>query len=769
MDVSPGTKIGDGYSIVDEIAHGRLGTVYRASQSSLGHLVAIRVLPPACTTHEGFHERFQRDAKAIASLRHRNIVPVIDYGEQDGIAYLVMELTEGQTLANLGGTLLDATEVVSMLEPVAAALDYVNARGVVHGDIKPSNIMLTRNGLPVLADSGLLGLATNGKPMSELGDTGGLMIGTPAYMAPEIANGAQLAPATDRYAVAVIAYELLAGRVPYTGESPAAVLIAHVLQPLPSPRTLNPKLPGAVDEVFHKALAKDPAERYRWAADFVAALAAALRQDGVGNQPAHATVPPATTGTLEAAATITAAASAPVAAEVAAPDADAGPEAHGTTTALSPNLGAPRRGRSVFNPMLLAIAGGAVLVLLAGVVALTRYSGSHGTSSLVAATNVAAPASTAAVLVSATATMAPTEAKVVQTPMPTASLLSLPGTWRMGRAMHTARGVARAVTLRDGRILVMGGSGADGPLSDAELYDPSTGRWTVTGSMHIAREYFTATILLNGRVLVAGGTDSESYLADAEIYDPRVGTWTVTGSMRTPRDEHVAALLPNGTVLVAGGETTDTAPVRSTEIYDPRKGDWAPAPPMSTARWDATATLLANGTVLVAGGGSASAEVYDPASNRWKATGPMSTVRYRHTATLLPNHMVLVAGGEHAFTSLLDTAEIFDPRTNTWTSAGTMPHPHSRHTATLLPNGDVLVAGGSTGKDAQASLESGTSSVDIYDPASHRWSSVRSMRVLRAEQGAALLRGGRVLQIGGYTSQGAVTATTDIYGTSAER
>jgi N-acetylneuraminic acid mutarotase len=147
----------------------------------------------------------------------------------------------------------------------------------------------------------------------------------------------------------------------------------------------------------------------------------------------------------------------------------------------------------------------------------------------------------------------------------------------------------------------------------------------------------------------------------------------------------------------------------------------------------------------------------------------MSTVRYRHTATLLPDHTVLVAGGETAFTSLISTAEIYNPRTGAWTAAGSMPHPHSRSTAALLPNGEVLVAGGSTGKDSQVSLESGTSSVDIYDPAGHHWYRAGSMRSNRAEQGAALLSDGRLLQIGGYTSQGSVTATMEVFSASAPR
>lgn len=763
MELVPGIEIGDGYSIVEEIARGSMGTLYRASQLSTGRLVAIRVLLPALTTQPGFPERFEREAKTLASLRHSNIVPLLDSGEQYGSTYLVTELIEGGTLATLTGMVLGVEGVVTMLEPVAAALDYAHGRGVVHGDINPATILLAGDGRPVLADFGLLGLVTDGKPLSGLRGVGGLLVGTPAYMAPEIANDAPLTPAIDLYALAVVAYELLTGKVPYTADAPAAVLMAHVLQPLPPPRSLNSLLPAAVDTVLLKALAKDPSERYTTAGVFVAALAAAAGQDDAGSHAARATMP-------SAAATPASGAMPTAVARKAGVPASTSPRPVGAATSSGKNAPssrspAPVRGMSAPSPLLLAGLGGALLVLLIGVVALTHRGGngiaSSSATATISATSSGAPRATAPPAARATAgAIAPTRA---------AASLPGPGVWRAAQAMHTARGSGQSAVLHDGRILVMGGFGADGPLADAELYDPATGRWTATGSMHVARRYFSATVLPSGRVLVAGGSDTESYFPDAELYDPATGSWTVTGSMDMPRDQHVAALLPSGSVLVAGGETTGTTPINTAELYDPGTGHWRVVAPMTAARWDATATLLADGTVLVAGGGSASSEIYDPATGRWRTTGLMSTVRYRHTATLLPDHTVLVAGGETSFTSLLDTAEIYNPRTGIWTSAGAMPHPHSRHTATLLPNGEVLVAGGSTGKDPQVTLESGTDSVDLYDPVRHRWFAAGALRSKRAEQSAVPLTGGRLLLVGGYTNQGSVTAETEIYSVPATR
>jgi hypothetical protein len=171
-------------------------------------------------------------------------------------------------------------------------------------------------------------------------------------------------------------------------------------------------------------------------------------------------------------------------------------------------------------------------------------------------------------------------------------------------------------------------------------------------------------LLPNGKVLVVGGSGTSGDLTNAELYDPASGTWTTTGSLNTARYEHTATLLPNGEVLVVGGY--NNGPLNSSELFNPASGSWTATGSLATAHTRHTATLLSNGKVLVAGGRdssnnpSASAELYDPASGTWTATGGLNTARYYHTATLLPNSKMLVAGGDDNSGNASASAELYD-------------------------------------------------------------------------------------------------------------
>ena len=230
--------------------------------------------------------------------------------------------------------------------------------------------------------------------------------------------------------------------------------------------------------------------------------------------------------------------------------------------------------------------------------------------------------------------------------------------WTATGSLETDRYNATATLLPDGQVLVAGGDMFthffNPSVATAELYDPSTGSWTATRPMGTARSAHTATRLRDGKVLVAGGTndnDTLSYgLASAELYDPGTGTWTATGDMTQVRTWHTATLLGDGRVLVVGG-FGDEGSVRSAELYDPTTGSWTLTGSLSTPRGGFTATLLSDGSVLVAGGmardlpASFSAELYAPDAGTWTHTANLITARAVHTATLLPDGMVLVAGG----------------------------------------------------------------------------------------------------------------------------
>ena len=341
-----------------------------------------------------------------------------------------------------------------------------------------------------------------------------------------------------------------------------------------------------------------------------------------------------------------------------------------------------------------------------------------------------------------------------------------PAVWVPTGKMNVARSGHTATLLRNGKVLVVGGTstGSD-HLDSAELYDPATGTWSLTGYMSVPRGSHTATLLADGRVLVAGGfagaTPAAFHFTNAaELYEPATGTWTQTGSMGTVRIAHTATLLQDGRVLVAGG--LSQGPDKTAELYDPATGTWARTGNLNFARVRFTATLLQDGRVLAARGTNdtdsdgdaistlSSAELYDPASGNWTPIASAIASSVDHTATLLPSGKVLVVGGspnDFAGAALADS-ELFDPGTGTWMQTGSLASARSGHTATLLPNGNVLVAGGdATGRAAEQ-----------FDPIAATWSSVSSLKTARFGAIAALLPDGRVLVAGGST------ASAELYG-----
>ena len=229
------------YRVVEQLGEGGMATVYKAFQPALERMVALKVLPDFFAGKPDFRDRFRREAKAVAQLRHSNIPVVFDYGQEGSVAYIASELIEGGTLAQrLRGAPLSLGEAVRWLTPIAAALDYAHSRGVLHRDIKPSNILVGLDGTPYLSDFGLARMV--GGETERLTATG-MVLGTPEYMSPEQCVGAELSNAADIYSLSVIAYEMLTGRVPFRAATPVAVIMAQVHDPLPLPRTINPALP----------------------------------------------------------------------------------------------------------------------------------------------------------------------------------------------------------------------------------------------------------------------------------------------------------------------------------------------------------------------------------------------------------------------------------------------------------------------------------------------------------------------------------------------
>jgi len=256
------------YKVLERIGRGGMATVYRAQHVGLDRQVAIKVLPEFFAEDDAYLQRFQQEARMVARLKHPNILEVFDFGQEKGITYLVLELVEGGTLEDQLGSPMHLEDVVRILRPVANAIDYAHARGVLHRDIKPSNILIQKDGTPILADFGLARMADAARRLTATG----YVLGTPEYMAPEQAKGDSTGPAADRYAIAVVAYEMLTGRVPFQGPTPAATLISHLQDSMPSTIELTGELSAHVEDVLRKGLAKASEDRYSSASQLVTAL-----------------------------------------------------------------------------------------------------------------------------------------------------------------------------------------------------------------------------------------------------------------------------------------------------------------------------------------------------------------------------------------------------------------------------------------------------------------------------------------------------------------
>jgi eukaryotic-like serine/threonine-protein kinase len=269
LSISPGTTLGS-YLIVEQIGRGGMATVYKAYEEPLTRHVAIKVLPEFFAEDKDYRVRFQVEAVAVAKLRHNNILTVFAYGEEEGVPYIVCEFVDGGTLADRLDGIMAIADALQVLTPVASALDYAHSQGVLHRDIKPSNIMLLSDGTPVLTDFGLAKVL-GGETITVTGQ----VLGTPEYMAPELVQGEGAGPAADRYSLGVVAYQMLTGRVPFSGNTPGATLMSQVQDPLPPARDINPELSVEIAVILDKALAKAPVERYDTASQFVADLASA--------------------------------------------------------------------------------------------------------------------------------------------------------------------------------------------------------------------------------------------------------------------------------------------------------------------------------------------------------------------------------------------------------------------------------------------------------------------------------------------------------------
>ncbi len=253
------------YQVTHLIARGGMAIVYRAQDVLLNRPVAIKTLYPELSADPSFVEGFRREAQAAANLSHPNIVPVFDWGEDNGTYFIVMELVDGTSLADMlrGGRTLTASHSASLMAQVAAALGYAHRNGVVHRDVKPGNILIASDGQVKVTD---FGIAQAMSVEDQLAEEGSVM-GTATYFSPEQAEGAPVDGRSDIYSLGVVLYEMLAGRPPFIGDTPVAVSSQHVHGTVPPPSEFNSTIPADLQAIVMEALAKSPDRRYQSAED----------------------------------------------------------------------------------------------------------------------------------------------------------------------------------------------------------------------------------------------------------------------------------------------------------------------------------------------------------------------------------------------------------------------------------------------------------------------------------------------------------------------
>ncbi|MEW6716350.1 MAG: protein kinase [Chloroflexota bacterium] len=262
------------YRIVEQLGQGGMASVYKAYHAALDRYVAIKALHPAFLEDPNFLARFQREARMVAKLEHDNIVPIYDYSEHEGRPYLVMKFIEGETLkARIARDSLDLDEVLRIVKAMGAGLAYAHKRGILHRDVKPSNVLMADDGRIYITDFGLARMAQAGESTI----SSDMLLGTPQYISPEQALGKKdLDERTDIYSMGVLLYELLVGRVPFRADTPYSIIHDHIYTPLPLPSAINPKVSKPVERVLLKALAKEREDRFASVNDLVTVFTQAV-------------------------------------------------------------------------------------------------------------------------------------------------------------------------------------------------------------------------------------------------------------------------------------------------------------------------------------------------------------------------------------------------------------------------------------------------------------------------------------------------------------
>jgi serine/threonine protein kinase len=680
------------YEIGEELGRGSSGVVLAARHRQLARDVAIKLLPPDLAEDTEVRRRFLSEAKLLASFSHVHILPVFDFVEHEGLCALVLERVDGGTLQSHGRAGIDALASCAAVLALSSALQYAHERGVLHRDVKPGNVLIAADGMVKVADFGIAKVLGG---TDTLATRTGFVLGTPAYMAPEQADGSDLGPGTDVYGAGTVLYELLCGHLPFdTGGNPLQMLYTRVhTDPTPL-RRHAPGIPAELAGVVMRALARDPVERYRSANDFGIALAraaanswepdwlsqapfafagagailTAVRDDARTAHPAHVPVIEQTISDFPAEPTEIPAgelvpvsrllagegAGAPPAQPPAAsPAGEAAPEPTAATAAVEPaaTAPAPRASRT-----RLALAGGLLAVLAAIAVVAVLLSG--GDSSKPAPKVAARP-------------LGP----LARNALPDALF---PQQQIQGTVLGTTAWLLGGLT---------GGPGDAKPTARVQTFDTAINRWSAGPSLPEPLHHAMA-VAYHGHVMILGGWLAKGANLTAtttkNVYELEGSTWVKLAPMRTPRAAGVA-VVADDKIVVTGG-LADNQLVTTTDVFDGHK--WVRGADIPTPRehlagaGDGRYVYTVGGVAL--GQDLTALERYDPRNDTWKRLPSMKVARNGLGAAIIDGRLFAV-GGENASEVLADV-EVYDIAAQHWAKSTPMSRPrHGMAVVTARP------------------------------------------------------------------------------------
>jgi serine/threonine protein kinase len=645
----PANKNFGDYELLEEIARGGMGVVFKARHRPLNRIVAIKMMLAGQLAGVLDARRFRAEAEAVARLQHPNIVAIHEVGEHEGFQFFSMDYVAGVNLAELvRSEILQPKRAANYLKTIAEAIHYAHQQGIIHRDLKPSNILLDAAGQPRVTDFGLAKrLAGSAESTLQLTVTGQIF-GTPAFIPPEQAAGrhGEVGPRSDIYSLGAVLYFMLTGQPPFSGKSLEEILFQVVHQPLVSPRKLNAAVPRDLETICLKCLEKEPARRYAGAQELADDLGRFLHDEPITARPV-ATVEkfwrvckrhPAITGLT---------ASLSVALLV-------------LSTLLAGRL-ASHFQKQIIPDMPLRSANGVSGIIDGKLYVTTPADGTDGYRNNF---HVYDPRLNS-------------WSRKPEPPIP---------------HEYGAGGVV------NGKLYVVSGTDWQGKIShELDVFDPLKDNWTTKAPIPTMR-VSCASAVYNGKFYVVGGAGPDSdNVGTFESYDPQRDTWTIEAPMLAPTDRIGAAVL-DGKLYVVGGITDKTIGIRSktVEIYDFAARKWYSGPSLPEGRSFSFVTAL-YGRLYVAGGdvptnvgaivhgakgaiftnfyaASASLLTLDPKAARWKELAPMPEPRLQGDGAQVLDGRIWCLGGwtyETYGGAVHANVFIYDPKRNSWTSSGT--------------------------------------------------------------------------------------------------